>query len=239
VEEITLIIAILGVVGTTIQTLYARAQAQLAKKQTLKAERANNQNNQFRKLFSEDDELLPNVSAVLNKLEEVLIEESKGGSIEIQNFGLDLETVVPWFVNKIGLNTLFSDVQLVYKALIIDPESKLIDAMIDGKSDLRRLTVSSRLEEIKKLDFFKLSKVVVEIRSYSLPPVVHGFLLNNKHLFLSFTEIENGKLKGGTFPYVYMEFNFSSRLNRHYFNMFKTWFEHIWSSSKQTYKKKY
>lgn len=238
-DELALTVAILGIVGTAIQTIYARTQTKLAKSQTLKAERASSQNNQFKELFSEDDELLPNVSTVLTKLEEILALEAKSGTIEIHNFGLDLETVVPWFVNKIGTNMQLNDVHLVYKALVIDPNSELIKDMIDGKSDLNKLTVNSRLEEIKKLDFFKLSKVDVEIRSYKLPPVIHGFLLNNKHLFLSFTEIDSGKLKGGSFPYVYMEFNHSSRLNKHYFNMFKTWFEHIWNSSKQAHIKKY
>lgn len=234
-----LIIAVLGVVGTVIQTFHARKQTKLAQEQSEKVDIAKSQNTELKKLFSEQDELLSNVSAVLIKLEEILIEESRLGIVKIQNFGLDLETVVPWFVNKIGTNNKLSNVELIYKGLIINTDSEFIQSMIDGKSDVTQSTVKNRLEEIRKLDNFQVSKVKVEIKSYDLPPVFHGFLVNDKHLFLSFTEIEDEKLRGGSYPYVYMQFNYNSKLNRHYFNMFKTWFGYIWNRSKETYKKEY
>lgn len=229
-EEIGAVLGIVGVVIGIVQTKYAR-------KQTRIAEKASDQNKQFKELFSEEDELLTHVGKVLTKLENILIKESKTGYVEIKNFGLDLETVVPWLVYDIGLNNKLSKTEINYQGLIINPDSDLINSMINAESDLRSKTVESKLEEIRKLDGTNSSKLHVELRQYDIPPVIHGFLINNKYLFLSFTEVESNKIKGGSFPYTFMEYNHSSKLNCHYFNMFKTWFSHTWNMSDSLYKK--
>ena len=228
-EEVSAVVAVLGVLVGVMQTKYARKQARIA-------EKANTQNKQFKRLFSEEDQLLTNVGMVLNKLEEILMLESKSGSIQIKNYGLDLETVVPWLLNNVGLNTKLSLTHIDYKGLLINPSSNMIRYMIDEESDLKSVTVASRTEEIKKLDVANLSKMEVELRQYDSPPVIHGFLINEKFLFLSFTEIQKNKIKGGSFPYTFMEYNHSSKLNCHYFNMFKTWFEYTWHISNSIYK---
>ncbi|HZY80951.1 MAG TPA: hypothetical protein VFE50_15620 [Cyclobacteriaceae bacterium] len=231
--DFELIIAVVGVLFGAVQTY----QAFKANK-TVATEKSKNEN--LKRLFGNDDQLLTNVGAVLKKIEETLIEEASTGRIEVKNLGLDLETVVPWLGREVGPNIMGSklkNVQLEYKALIVNPQSPMINRMIDGDSDISTATVTSRLEEIKRMAKQNLPNTKIEIRSYDLPPVIHGFVINNKHLFISFTEVSNEKLKGGTFPYCYMEFDHTSDLNRHYFNMYRTWFDYMWDSSKPAYQK--
>lgn len=216
---IVAILTIWGIIATTI------------------AKRVKIKNKNFEELFSEEDKLLQNVGSVLRKLESILLDEAKTGSIEIQNFGLDLETVIPWLLTNVTLNEALNDIQVSYKGLIIDPHSPSIKPLIDGNSDLRTVTVKSRIEEIKKIELRKTRKLEIALKSYVLPPVVHGFLINKKHLFMSFTEIKKSKIKGGSFPYIYMELDFTSELNKHYFNMFQTWFDYTWEKSPSTYHK--
>lgn len=213
---VSILIAFIGV-------LYARRQTQIAENQTKK----------IRGIYSEEDELIPNVNAALKKMETILIEEARSGRIEIKNYGLDLGSVATWFKGNISSSSIFSEVHVLYKALLINPESSNIKPLIDGKSDLKTSVVNSRVDELNTMN---LDNIKVELKSYDLPPVIHGFMINDKYLFLSFTEISEDKIVGGFLPYIFIEYNHSSILNRHHFKMFKSWFDYTWKISPTIFK---
>ncbi len=230
------------IIISSVSVIFAIRKERIAKRQLLLTKSANDKYEKLKseyqevsKLFSGNDEFLQNVYETLPKITEILKESCRSEKISVLNFGLDLETVVPWLNNSILPDECFSKVFIEYKALIINPDSDNIKSLIDGESDLKSITVKSRLEEIKKLNFLNIEQVNIEVKSYDIPPVFHGFILNDKHLFLSYTEIINGKLRGGLFPYIYMELDNTSKLNSHYFNMYKSWFSHFWNSSTLVY----
>src|SRR5690606_26583181 len=121
-------------------------------------------------------------------------------------------------------------------SLIIDPESKYLKNFIDGQSNISSQIVSSSIiigNNLKTHD--DLDRFCLEIRQYELPPIFHGFILNDEHLFIGFTEIHNGKIIGGTKPYLYLwrDKNQDSELNAHFFRFYKDWFNYYWELSKE------
>ena len=215
---LSLLVGIITLLIGVIALFYARRQTLAAEKQT----------SRIKGIYGEEDELISNVSSALKKMEPKLADEIKSGHIEIKNYGLDLGSVASWFIGNILNNKSFEDVKVDYKALLINPKSKHIKPLIDGTSDLKTKIANSRIDEFQGMD---LTNMHVEVKSYDLPPIIHGFMINNKYLFLSFTEIKNKKLMGGFLPYIFIEYDHTSSLNRHQFDMFKTWFDYTWSIS--------
>jgi hypothetical protein len=86
----------------------------------------------------------------------------------------------------------------------------------------------------------ELDRFSFEMRQYDLPPIFHGLLLNDSHLFLGFTEIHDGKIIGGTKPYLHLwhDDQKDSSLNSHYFRFYKDWFAYYWENSKEVVKVK-
>jgi hypothetical protein len=168
---------------------------------------------------------------VIEKVEKIIQQEYKSdGEIEIINLGLDLENVVPWFKRLID-NSDYDDVLVRYRGLIINPESNSIKDLINGPSNIKTSIVTASLENSENIQNFGFSGIDFEIRSNSEIPFFHGFVIDKKHLFLSFTEVDKGKINGGNFPYLYIKIDRTSKINRHLFNMFLTWFEYLWKNA--------
>lgn len=187
--------------------------------------------------FPKNFEIIRDVDDVLhNKILPILSREGvKGKKILIQNFGLDLHSVMPWMQTKLILSEEFDNVYIDVRSLIINPDSEYIKAYIDGKSNISSNTISSSITIGK--DFANhedLDRFSLEMRQYDLPPVFHGFLINEEHLFLGFTEISTDKIVGGNKPYLYLwrSGNSDSELNTHYFKFYKDWFNYYWQISK-------
>jgi hypothetical protein len=222
IESISIGIGSLGVIYSAIQTKYAKEQAKVAKMQKLKSE----------ELFSKYDEALENSVEVTSKISDILLAQCATlDIITVQNFGLDLETVMPWLKNKLLLEHKLLGCKLVYQGLIANHESEVLLPLINGTSNIKTTYINASLESAGELTELDIRNIDVEIRAYDTPPIFHGFIINEKHLFISFTEIQLGKIKGGVFPYMYMQYDKTSKLNQHYFRMFKSWFVHIWDKS--------
>lgn len=218
---ISLSIAIISLIVIIIQTKYSRQQIKIGKEKNSKLE----------ELFSENDELLGGMDAMY-KMNKIINEEYKIlDQISIKNMGLDLETVMPWLRDKILTSSDLKNTSIDYKGLIINPESSCIIDFINGTSNVKKKFVETSLENADSINEMNISNVKIEIKSYHCLPIFYGFILNDKHLFLGFTEIVNGKIMGGTTPYIYLKFNKTSKLNVHYFNMFNSWFNKFWGSS--------
>lgn len=186
--------------------------------------------------FPKDIKIINDVGAVLQDQVLPVVKQlvSNGTKIEFQNFGLDLENVMPWLKVRIDSGE-FAGVDASFKCLLINTESPYIGGLIDKGSNVFSNNVNSSINSAKQIeDNNELADFELEIRQYDFPPVIHGFMINDIHLFLGFTEIINGKLKGGTKPYLYLnkQEHFSSKITIHYYTCFKTWFNHYWSISK-------
>jgi hypothetical protein len=160
--------------------------------------------------------------------------KSEGKKIEVKNFGLDLETVMPWLNIRINSGE-FAGINAAFKCLIINPESPCINGLIDKGSNVSSNIVNSSINSAREIENNnELNNFELELKQYDLPPIIHGFLINDIHLFLGFTEIISGKLKGGAKPYLYLnkQEHTSSLIALHYYSCFKSWFDHYWSISK-------
>jgi hypothetical protein len=218
---ISLSIAAVSLIVIIIQTKYSRQQLKIGKEKNQKLE----------ELFSENDELLGGMDAMY-KMNLIINEEYKSlDQISIRNMGLDLETVMPWLRNKVLTSSDLRNTPVDYKGLIINPESSCVKDFINGTSNVKKKFVEFSLESADSIKEMNISNIKIEIKSYQCLPIIYGFILNDKHLFLGFTEIIDGKIMGGTTPYIYLKFNKTSKLNVHYFNMFNSWFNKFWGSS--------
>ena len=250
-DQFSIVIGIAGLVLAIISVFYARRQTKIAEEQTKIAEEqrqitkskdielrsVKEKSFQCAQLFSGDDKYLEDVDEVLEHVKNLFFDLAQSGKpIKIRNFGLDLEVVVPWFASVLKNKNLLG-VEIHYEGLIIDKHSESIKCLIDGKSDIKSEVAGIRLQELKNFNFKRYEHVKVDVRNYTFPSTIHGFMINENYLFLSFTEIKNNKMFGGWFPYVYIKYNDTSKLNSHFMGMFKSWFDYIFSISPQVYKK--
>ena len=147
-----------------------------------------------------------------------------------------MESVIPWLNNKIIHPVEFDDVHITMNSLIVNPESIHLKDLVDGDSNITTIAVNSSIASAKKIaNQSNLTKFSLVIRQYDCFPIIHGFVINKEHLFLGFTNIENGKLIGGTQPYIHLIKSNSnpSHFTNHYFQFFDDWFKHYWSISNE------
>jgi hypothetical protein len=185
--------------------------------------------------FPKDLKIIEDVGSVLQTHVLPIIRNvvSEGGSIAFENFGLDMESVMTWLREKINKGE-FSGVAASFKCLIINPESPYLKELIDNRSNISSDSIKFSIASAKKFaDNPDLNKFEFEMRQYDLPPIAHGFIINDTHVFLGFTEIKDGKLIGGIKPYIYLNKQQyeSSQIALHYFTFFKSWFNCYWNNS--------
>ncbi len=181
--------------------------------------------------FPKDVKIIEDVGSVLQNQVLPVIEQivAAGESLTILNFGLDLENVLPWIREK-AYGGEFNGVAAAFRFLILNPESPYLQDLIDGDSNISSDSVRFSIASAKRFaDNKTLSQFKLEMRQYDLPPVAHGFIINDAHVFLGFTEVKDGKLIGGIKPYIYLnkqQYD-ASTIVQHYFTFFKTWFEYL------------
>jgi len=190
------------------------------------------------KVLPKDIEIIEDVDDVLqNRVLPILRDFAiKKQPISIINFGLDLYSVMPWLKNKILHPAEFDATLIEIKSLIINPDSEFIKNIVNGNSNISSEVIASSIKAAQSIEqLTDLYKFTFELRQYDLPPIYHGFILNDEHLFLGFTELENGKVIGGIKPYIHLKKdkdNYSD-FTTHYFTFFKDWFYYYWTISKQ------
>jgi hypothetical protein len=188
--------------------------------------------------FSKELEIINDIpNDLLGRMNSIIDEESiPKGYLELKNFGLDLENVMPWIRQKIMHSIKSKNLVCDLKSLLVNPESIYLKELIDGDSDLLSSTVLSSIEMAKNLTILDDSwKFKLELRQYDLPVIFYGFMLNKEHLFIGFTEIHKGKIKGGITPYIYLnrKVDNDSKFTEHCFRFYNDWFEYYWRNSKK------
>lgn len=182
-------------------------------------------------------EIINDVIDVQSRISSIIKKSnSKSRKIEIDNLGLDLETVVP--VLKTGLHYKNID----YRSLIINPESEHIKKSCTHGSNPGRISSDTAKINLQSIKSFlsehelitKKYKLKLDVVSYDFPPVMHGFLLDGSHLFIALTYFKNEKdLFGGNMPYLYIKRNNRFQFNKGVFLSYETWFTYLWSQGKK------
>ncbi len=186
--------------------------------------------------FPKDIKIIEDVGAVLQNQVLPIIENiiASGESLTFDNFGLDLESAITWLNVRVNSGE-FKGVPVSFRCLLVNPESPYLKDLIDGESNVSSDSVHYSISSANKLGNNKtLSQFQLEMRQYDMPPIAHGFIINDTHVFLGFTEVEDGKLKGGIKPYIYLNKQecTSSAIAQHYFTFFRSWFDAYWNISK-------
>lgn len=156
-------------------------------------------------------------------------------NVEIKNIGLDLEYPLR-DINKYLQNKLITnnDLKLIYKGLLLNPLSSDIKDLVDGNSNVRSVNVYQAYEKIKlfKADP-KYKNISFHISHYDYPLIIHGFLLGKTHLFLGFSELDEGKIRGSDKSYIYLEYDVNLPATTHYFNFFENWFDYLYKKGNE------
>jgi hypothetical protein len=75
-------------------------------------------------------------------------------------------------------------------------------------------------------------------RVYSEVPVIHGFLINDKQLFVSMCSVGNQRLVGSPNPYLFVERPDTPGKDvggAHLLTVFETWFQHLWRKGRRVW----
>ncbi|MGW4525476.1 hypothetical protein [Amycolatopsis sp. NPDC004378] len=150
---------------------------------------------------------------------------------EVLNLGLDLEVVQTFLLYRLIFQKNLQN--LDYHGMLIDGTAERIRPIVDGGSSIHTGTAAAVVEKVgnqiaENAAFLRRSNISIEIRSYDLPPVLHGFLVDDRHLYLGFTEFAQGKLHGGEFGYLYFDSKGADPMTAHLFRVYRSWFEHHW-----------
>lgn len=153
-------------------------------------------------------------------------------NVTVLNLGLDLESVTPWLNGSLFEISDFEDKQIHYKGLIVNTKNPQIEVLVNGSSNILDQDVNYSIGKIPLIAKKISGRGSIELRFYDYVPVIHGFVVNNQHFFIGFTEVRNGKLQGGVFPYIYCKRNEGGSFNSHICDMFSSWVSYIWDDSK-------
>jgi hypothetical protein len=154
--------------------------------------------------------------------------------VTIRNWGFDLSTTVGWIINY------FEDVGIegiTYRALVIDWTSPYMQELFSvEESDASPSQARDSVEKLREFSrrrahLLRSRKIAVEVRGYSVLPVIHGFLIGDQRLYFGLTEISGGVILGARLPYMCVTASDKSAMVRHLFGTYKSWFEHVWSRS--------
>jgi len=180
-------------------------------------------------------ELIPNVHDGLEKLNSLILKRTQlKKAAEIKIIGLDLQSVTPWFITKIIHCEVYDDSLLTFKLLILNPDIHLIRPLINGQSNISKDAILNSIKSIKSIEQMKgVDRLNLELRQYGFLPILHGFMVDNEFLGLAFSQIENNKLLGGIYPYIFISRDDKSLLTKHLFELFACWFDFYWLNSKE------
>lgn len=176
--------------------------------------------------------VLTGVHEVLEHLQRLIATDvAPAERTEVLNLGLDLEVVQTFLLYRLIFQKNLQN--LDYRGMLINGNSEHIRPIVDGGSSIHTGTAAAVVEKIgnqvaENAGFLQRSNISIEIRSYDLPPVLHGFLVDDRHLYLGFTEFAQGKLHGGEFGYLYLDGKHTDPMTAHLFRVYRSWFEHLW-----------
>jgi hypothetical protein len=189
----------------------------LENKLRLSYEKGNNGSSYFeQKMF------YGNLYPAMDFLKRLFEEEKESGKIEILNIALDMSVTWPFLESQFNQQ---QNKNITFKSLVISPGNNTllpstwrrnIKTQIENYTDF----LNEQSDEIAK------RSIEIELRLNKNIPIIHGFLVNDKHLLWSFLDIKDGKISGGDNFYHYSTPEDS--LGQYYINIFRNWFDAWW-----------
>lgn len=223
--DLSLIIAIISTVAGVGSFLYQRREFLNKKEQLSRKTEELEQLN----ILNSNLEIIENLSIVFDRINKLIREEILLNKVLlIKNYGLDLEQTLPWLKRNID-EKVFKNINIEYRGLLINPDASINNELIDGESNIRTSCVLDKISLASSIRNMQLSNVKVEIKKYDIPPIIHGFNINDKYLFIGFTRVSKGKLTGGADPYLFLNYNSNSNISEHYFDVYNSWFDFLWN----------
>jgi len=187
----------------------------------------------FEKVYKNPYDYLNDVKSVIEK--ECCGKALNSPPLTVDAFALDLQVAWPWFE---ALLREREDVRNLHvRTLVLDPKAKAIRQMSYGGSSAELTALTTILRKISELvrsnELMMVQRNInLQIRASPLPYDIQGSLVGGRHLYLSFVEIQNGKLRGGDFPFRYFPLDEQNRVIKHYFHWYQSWFQYHWDRSK-------
>ena len=186
----------------------------------------------------DDIEILANVQDALEKLNKIIKEQAdKNNKVQIQIFGLDLQSIIPWLITTFVQDDAYNNVYLTFRLMLVNPNIKIIKPMIDDDSNISRDAITNSIKRVKSIaDLNDIDRIQLELRQYKFLPIIHGYLVDNEYLGIAFTQVEKGKLYGGRYPYICCRKDGISKFKNHLFGIYETWFEFYWRTGAEIIK---
>lgn len=190
----------------------------------------------FKGNIPDDIEIVANVNDALNRLNNIIDEQAKRNKkVEVQIFGLDLQSIIPWFMTKFIQDDRYKDIHLTFRLMLINPNVGHIKPYIDGDSNISTEAISNTIKRVQSINTHGIDRISLEIYQYQYLPIIHGYLVDKQFIGLAFTQIGNGKLYGGRYPYICCKRDNQSKFKEHLFGIYESWFEYYWSTGKEVF----
>ena len=155
---------------------------------------------------------------------------------KFENIALDMELTWGWLREEVLEDPDRHNMSL--RILFIDHRSKRLAKL---KSESVSLEVARAREREMRAYFagdvshLRRRNVNITIAAYDEVPIVHGFLVNDKQLFISVCGIKDGRLLGSPNPYLVFEkptVREKDRAGHHFCQVFRGWFDHYWQNAR-------
>lgn len=175
-------------------------------------------------------EIFNNVHEIFPIMEKTIAEEvTKNGELDLKILGLTLFTAWPWVKMNLIENQKIRIKSIYLQMLLMDP----VGLNIGQVGESWKIQADANLREIdwylrKNKETLQERKVYIEVNKYDYIPTIHGFIVNDKHLFISFCIWDNNILTGADMPYQYFKRDPEDTLSLRYFYLFNNWFNHLW-----------
>ena len=153
--------------------------------------------------------------------------------LQVQNIGLDWKTTWPKLRYDLLDPARFPN--LLYQGLIIDPDDEEIaeHCRYVISAAVARATIDDVQSYLSQHSPRLGAKAIcVNVRSYARLPLMHGFCVNQRYLFVGTTTFDGNELCGGNKVYHYCEQEKGNEIVEYYLGMFRSWFSHMWEKGK-------
>ena len=171
------------------------------------------------------------IYSAIQKLKEIIKKEFEAeGKVNCLNIALDMEVTWPFFSDFFEFDKDLKN--STYKGLIISPTLKT-----KRLSPSWRTNINHQIEKyvnflIKNSDMLNQRDISIKVRKNLTLPVIHGILVNDKHLIWSFIDLDdNGHIQGGNKSYLYN--TSSNQIGAYYIKVFKDLFNIFWEEGKE------
>ena len=169
--------------------------------------------------------IYPNIHAIFPDMTEIIncsLSLSKETKIEIM--GLTLYHMWEYTKNFLK-NPSIQNMNIVF--CMIDSNSPNIRCLRNNWGDTADVFYNSIKRYMEDNDEeLKRRSINIQIFRYNNVPVIHGILINEEHLFLSYTSwTRNDRMEGALNFYSY--YNLDSEIGKSHIEIFKNWINHI------------